>query len=57
MKDMRKAGECPTCKSKNIEYGDGEPDNGGYYYECTCNNCKAIFREWYSLEYVKSELD
>ena len=50
MNKEHEEGKCPVCGSTNVTYGDFEffEDNGAYY-NMTCNNCKAEYREAYDL--------
>jgi len=44
-------GFCPVCGSGDLEYGDMEPDENGFFYEWNCENCEAIGKEFYNAEF------
>lgn len=50
----KEAGKCPYCNSENINYGDTTLDAESLAYNCTCNDCKQDFQEWYVLEYCET---
>ena len=51
-------GQCPKCKSLDLDYGgmnfvDGEQ----IYYNFSCNHCGAEGKEWYITKFVETQLD
>lgn len=50
-KKKKPMGQCPFCKSFNIDYDNVFQDGDVYDYLCTCKDCKKRFREAYHLEY------
>lgn len=43
---------CPICGSNDLKYGVSEVEfPTGAYIPCTCNNCNAVFDEWYDLTF------
>lgn len=56
-KKQTKEGECPSCKSTNIEYGMMIPEDDSVYYEVYCNKCDSDIREYYKLTYSESIID
>lgn len=45
-------GICPICQSDNINFGDSELIKDDLYYRCDCNECQAVFKEWYKVTYI-----
>lgn len=47
---------CPCCWSDYLDYGsvDFYDDQCGFPRECT--NCKAEWKEWYSMEFIEHEI-
>lgn len=41
--------ECPVCHGENIDTDDSGPDYDYYYYDMYCEDCGAIFRQWYRM--------
>lgn len=50
-----KQGICPLCGSENLDYGVLQPDDDCIYYPCTCDDCGATFKEYYSLDFSGQE--
>lgn len=48
-------GQCVKCGSYNIAYGTAEFVGEELFYECSCEDCGAEFREWYALKYIETE--
>lgn len=46
------AGECPKCKSENLDYQGFEMQDDGGYYPYTCKECEFEGREYYNLDFV-----
>lgn len=50
-------GQCPRCKSMNIEYGVEVPDSHGRWYPFTCLKCGAKGKEYYNIEFYCMEIE
>lgn len=42
--------ECPVCHSENVETDDSGPEDDYYYYDMYCEDCGAVFKQWYRME-------
>jgi len=42
-------GQCPKCKSDDLEYSNGELTDGGFVYDVICNQCNWEGQGWYNL--------
>lgn len=40
---------CPHCHSDNIDYSDSGEYDDYYYYEMYCNECNAVFTQYYHM--------
>ena len=45
--------KCPRCKSKNLFFGECEPESIGVYRTHTCNDCELSWTERYDLVQVQ----
>jgi hypothetical protein len=43
------AGICPRCDGDSITYGTGEPEDDGFFYYATCDDCGLEFKEYYNM--------
>jgi len=51
------AGECPQCKSSNLNYGALDLTEGDQVsYRFVCGDCGCKGEEWYTLEYSESTI-
>jgi hypothetical protein len=57
MKYYQHRGFCPCCDSDDIEYDDTVYSGDNIGYIGVCSACQAVFTEWYSMEYVETELE
>jgi len=42
-------GQCPKCKSEDIDYGTLEVEGESVVYPFSCNNCEFEGQEYYNL--------
>ena len=42
--------ECPVCHSENVEIDDSGPEDDYYFYDMYCEDCGAVFKQWYRME-------
>ena len=42
--------ECPVCHSENVETDDSGPEDDYYFYDMYCEDCGAVFKQWYRME-------
>ena len=52
-----KLGECPICKSNNIEYGDSEIDGDTIWYDCECVDCDTYYTEYHDIVLSSIEVE
>lgn len=50
-------GECPVCRSSNLDYSASWIDWNCLYYDRVCENCESTWTEWYILEFYSQHLD
>lgn len=50
-------GECPVCRSSDLEYQWAQIDDMCVYYDWTCNTCKSKGTEWYTMDFYSQHLD
>jgi hypothetical protein len=51
-------GECPNCKSTNLDYDDVQFDGDDLmWFPFICDDCEAYGHEDYSVNYISSEVD
>jgi ribosomal protein S27E len=44
-------GECPKCKSEQLNYGVMELCDTGIFFDVNCAKCNWEGQEWYSLAF------
>lgn len=49
-------GECPVCRSSDLNYNPADIDNDTISYDWTCNNCGSQGTEWYTMEFYSQNL-
>lgn len=50
-------GECPVCRSSDLEYQSAEIDDYCVSYAWTCNTCKSKWVERYTMDFYSQHLD
>lgn len=50
-------GECPVCRSSDLEYQPAQVDDLCLYYDRTCNTCGSKWTEWYTVDFYSQRLD
>jgi len=48
-------GICPYCKSEDLDYQDGYPEDDWYIYNFICLECNQEGKEVYRLIYLQTE--
>lgn len=50
-KDLRYPveGECPFCKSYDVDFQPAIVDDAGVTYKCECQRCHATFNQCYDM--------
>lgn len=49
-------GNCP-CGSEDIDYKEPQFEGENIFFPFTCGECKGEGKEWYFLDYIKSEVN
>ena len=55
MNKINCAGECPKCRSEDVQYHENQMDDSSVTYPATCRKCKTNFEEVYILEYYVTQ--
>lgn len=50
-------GECPKCKSANVNYYDDDISDGAKHYHVECLDCGCMFTEINDLIYRETVID
>jgi len=51
------SGNCKSCGSGNLKYGDSDVDGEALYYEFKCKDCGKKGKEWYNLVFTHTEME
>ena len=43
--------QCPNCGSENINYYSMDIQDEGGFYPVHCQDCGALFEEWFEIKY------